>query len=160
MRSLLVALLFVPLFACRNGDTAPGPLRLEDYRGQWLVIKYWAQWCKPCIKEIPELNTLDRQYPAVTVLGVNYDGAQGEELQQQLDKLGVAFATLPADPADEIGIARPVVLPTTVILDPAGKLSATLVGPQTLASLAQATGQPYTDSMHPDATSTPDRTTQ
>ena len=160
MRSLACLILALTLAACNgNSGTAQQP-RLDQFRGQWVVVNYWAQWCKPCIKEIPELNTLDRQFPAVTVLGVNYDGAQGEELQQQLDKLGVAFATLPADPADEIGIARPVVLPTTVILDPAGKLSATLVGPQTLASLAQATGQPYTDSMHPDATSTPDRTTQ
>ncbi len=105
------------------------------------MINYWAQWCKPCIEEIPQLNALDAQYTQVTVLGVNYDGASGAELEQQRQKLGVAFASLAADPAAQLGTTRPVVLPTTLILDPAGQLVATLIGPQTLESLAQATGQ-------------------
>ncbi|RLA48743.1 MAG: TlpA family protein disulfide reductase [Gammaproteobacteria bacterium] len=116
-------------------------MNLEQLHGQWVVINYWAQWCKPCIKEIPELNNLNRQYRQVTVLGVNYDGATGQELEQQLEKLGIAFATLPDDPARQLGAPRPVVLPTTLILDPGGHLSATLIGPQTLESLALATGQ-------------------
>ena len=78
---------------------------------------------------------------SVTVVGVNYDGTSGEELELQRQKLGVQFASLEADPAAELGIPRPVVLPTTLILDPTGRLVATLVGPQTLSSLAQATQQ-------------------
>lgn len=106
------------------------------------MINYWAQWCKPCIKEIPELNTLDQKYPQVTVLGVNYDGATGEELAVQRAKFGIEFTALTTDPASQLGTPRPVVLPTTLILDPTGQLSATLVGPQTLASLVQAIEQP------------------
>ncbi len=145
MRSLLVALLFIPLFACNNGDPAPGTLRLEDYRGQWLVINYWAQWCKPCIAEIPELNRLDSVYDQVTVLGVNYDGAIGEELDAQLQELGVNFPTLSEDPAGQLGITRPRVLPTTLVIDPGGALVETLLGPQTLESLAAATQQAGAD---------------
>ena len=59
--------------------------------GQWVVINYWAQWCKPCIEEIPYLNTLDRDYAQVTVLGVNYDGASGADLEQQRKTLGDTF---------------------------------------------------------------------
>ena len=77
----------------------------------------------------------------VTVVGVNYDGTNGEELELQRQKLGVTFASLESDPAAQLGIPRPVVLPTTLILDPTGRLVATLIGPQTLASLAQATQQ-------------------
>ena len=52
-----------------------------ELEGQWLLINYWAEWCGPCRKEIPELNRL-AQHPqaAVQVLGVNYDGVQGEAL--------------------------------------------------------------------------------
>jgi len=160
MKGLTCLLLVMALVACGGDSGAAQQPRLDQLRGQWVVINYWAQWCKPCIKEIPELNTLDRQYPQVTVLGVNYDGAQGEELQRQLDMLGLAFASLAVDPAAELGIPRPVVLPTTVILDPAGKLSATLVGPQTLASLTRATGQASADSGRPPATADADRATQ
>ena len=141
MKQALLLALVSTLLACGASKDSTSEPGLDSFRGQWLVINYWAQWCKPCIKEIPELNTLDQQYPQVTVLGVNYDGATGEDLAAQLEKLGVEFATLATDPASQLGTLRPVVLPTTLILDPAGQLSATLVGPQTLATLAQATGQ-------------------
>ena len=31
----------------------------NKYRGQWVLVNYWAEWCKPCLEEIPELNELD-----------------------------------------------------------------------------------------------------
>lgn len=129
------------LLACTEQEGISTAPPIEKLRGQWVVINYWAQWCKPCIEEIPQLNSLDRTYDQVTVLGVNYDGASGAELAQQRQKLGVAFASLEADPAAELGISRPVVLPTTLVLDPAGKLVATLLGPQTLEALIEVTDQ-------------------
>jgi len=149
VKHLLYMALTLALTACGGGGKTADPINLDQLRGQWVVINYWAQWCKPCIKEIPELNDLNQQYRRVTVLGVNYDGATGQELEQQLQKLGITFTTLPGDPARQLGVPRPVVLPTTLILDPQGQLSATLVGPQTLESLAQATGQaPATPNGH------------
>lgn len=142
MKAFLSLAMVLVLTGC--GDTrhaSPGELDLERLRGQWVVINYWAQWCKPCIKEIPELNALDQRYPAVTVLGVNYDGLSGEELQGQAQELGIEFRLLTVDPAPQLGVPRPVVLPTTLILDPQGVLSETLVGPQDLQSLALVTGQ-------------------
>ena len=141
MKYPLLPALALLLGACSPGNDTTSEPDLDRLRGQWVVINYWAQWCKPCIKEIPELNTLDQKYPQVTVLGVNYDGATGEDLAAQLAKLGIEFSTLTTDPAGQLGASRPEVLPTTLILDPTGQLSATLVGPQNLASLAQATGQ-------------------
>jgi thiol-disulfide isomerase/thioredoxin len=140
MKTLLLALILA-LPACSASNETTDPISLAQLRGQWVVINYWAKWCKPCIKEIPELNALDQQHAQVTVLGVNYDGATGAELDLQLSQLGVEFATLTTDPAATLGIPRPVVLPTTLILGPDGRLQATLIGPQTLESLAQATGQ-------------------
>ena len=145
MRAILYSALALLLCACDNGSGNSGPTSLQDARGQWLVINYWAQWCKPCIKEIPELNRLAQDYPQISVLGVNYDGASGEQLQQQIEKLGIAFANLDTDPAPELGLPRPMVLPTTLILTPQGEHSATLVGPQTTESLLRATGQVSSD---------------
>ena len=87
------------------------------------------------------MNDLDQLYSEVTVLGVNYDGATGETLAAQLKELGVEFAMLIEDPASSLNLPRPAVLPTTIILDPSGKHSQTLLGPQTTASLALVTGQ-------------------
>lgn len=129
------------MLACtQQNGSVPQP-RLEKLRGQWVVINYWAQWCKPCIEEIPQLNMLDSKHSNVTVLGVNYDGASGSDLELQREKLGMEFVSLEADPAAQLGIPRPVVLPTTLVIDPGGQLVNTLIGPQTLASLEQVTGQ-------------------
>ena len=140
MRAWYFPLMLLALAACSPAEKPSSTLQLDELQGQWVVINYWAIWCKPCIQEIPELNKL-AELPQVTVLGVNYDGISGEELDQQLEKLGVAFRTLETDPAAQLGMARPVVLPTTLVLDPQGQLSETLVGPQTLETLATATRQ-------------------
>ena len=139
MKSWLLSMVLL-LAACSPAAPPGNSLRLDELRGQWVVINYWAIWCKPCAQEIPELNALAR-LPGVTVLGVSYDAAGGEELDQQVQKLGIAFPTLATDPAAALGVARPVVLPTSLVIDPEGQLRETLVGPQSLQSLAQATQQ-------------------
>jgi thiol-disulfide isomerase/thioredoxin len=125
------------LTAC--GSKSPAYPNSLDTTGDWTFVNYWAEWCKPCIKEIPELNQLHLR-SGVRVLGVNYDGAIGDDLQTQLDRLGVAFPTLGTDPAARYGTDRPQVLPTTLVIDPRGQLREILVGPQTEASLLAAAG--------------------
>jgi len=137
--SACLTLLLFTLTACQPSTPESNADLLQSLRGQWVVINYWAEWCKPCIKEIPELNALDSDYANVTVLGVNYDGATGDALQAQLDALQVQFTTLAEDPATLLGLDRPNVLPTTLIINPAGELLDTLIGPQTLESLLAVT---------------------
>ena len=140
MRNWWIVLLLPALVACSKAPS-PGESSLQDQRGQWVLVNYWAKWCKPCIKEIPELNALERKYPQVAVLGVNFDAVRGEELQSQIDSLGIEFPVILEEPSAALGTQLPQVLPTTLILNPDGQLIATLVGPQDLESLALATGQ-------------------
>ncbi|MDX1735716.1 MAG: TlpA disulfide reductase family protein [Halioglobus sp.] len=137
MRAALYLVLLCALTACSTDRRAETPKGLDQLRGQWVLVNYWAQWCKPCIEEIPELNALDKSRDDVTVLGVNFEGAVGEELAQQEETLGVQFATVD-DPSAQLGIARPVVLPTTLLVNPQGALVDTLLGPQTHTSLEAA----------------------
>ena len=119
------------LTGCADGDP------IDAQRGQWLFINYWAQWCKPCIHEVPELNALNAQR-GYAVLGVNYDGETGETLLEQEQRLAIAFPTLTTDPASRYGVARPEVLPTTLIISPDGELYRVLIGPQTQETLRAA----------------------
>jgi thiol-disulfide isomerase/thioredoxin len=95
----------------------------------WTVINYWAVWCKPCREEIPELNHLNGVM-GIEVLGVNFDRKSGEALYADAQSLGLEFENI-GDPSHQLGIERPIVLPTTVVLSPSGDVEAVLIGPQT-----------------------------
>jgi thiol-disulfide isomerase/thioredoxin len=135
MRQFILVVTVSLLCACTKSPNQSVPTDLKNYRGQWLVINYWAKWCAPCIKEIPELNKLNQARSDLTVLGVNYDGAIGEELATQVKDFAISFPMLTEDPAAFLGTSRPTVLPTTLIVSAKGALEQTLVGPQTFESL-------------------------
>jgi thiol-disulfide isomerase/thioredoxin len=131
----LAALLLACLASQGCGDSDDA---IAAARGEWLFINYWATWCKPCRREIPELNALNER-EGYAVLGVNYDGTLGEALAKEERDLAISFPTLTADPAQRYQVERPQVLPTTLVITPAGKLAQVLVGPQTEDSLLAAT---------------------
>lgn len=114
--------------------------KFSDYQGQWLIINYWATWCKPCIKEIPELNKLaEENEDKLTVFGVDFDLSTDQDLAQKIAKLNVGFPILIEEPNEILGYPRPTILPTTLVFNPQGQLHKTLIGPQTAQSIMQAT---------------------
>ena len=143
LRALVVVLLVV-LSACSRPvdfvDTDGNSYRYSDMQGKWQVINYWATWCAPCIREIPELIRLDENNDNVVVFGVNFDAPEGEEIARQIEKMGITFPIYLEDPHVRLGIQMPEVLPTTVLMDPEGKIAGVLVGPQTEAALLSAMG--------------------
>ena len=56
--------------------------KLDDFLGRWLIVNYWADWCPPCIKEMPELeNFYNDNEDRALVLTYNFDRLEGEELR-------------------------------------------------------------------------------
>ena len=110
--------------------------RLED---QWLVINYWAEWCKPCRSEIPQLNQLQEQLQGkgAQVLGVNFDALQGEQLSRAASAFDIRFTVLAQDPAPRLGLPHNDMLPVTYIIGADGKLREKRVGEQTAAGLLE-----------------------
>jgi len=134
MKRLLILSMCLLIASCARNDDPLAP-----HTGHWLVINYWAEWCKPCREEIPQLNAFAAQHQATTsVAAVNFDGVTGDALQKQADALGISFELMAIDPAQLGHWPKPQVLPTTQIVGPDGKLVKTLVGPQTLDSLTKA----------------------
>lgn len=113
--------------------------RFSDFNGKWMIINYWATWCKPCIEEIPELNQFARDHSdKVALFGVEYDQTQDEQLQKNIGKLGIEFPVIIHDPSALLGFKKPHALPTTFVFNPKGELHKILKGPQTEASLLDA----------------------
>ncbi|PRB83882.1 TlpA disulfide reductase family protein [Pseudomonas sp. MYb185] len=115
-------------------DHEGNSLSQTDLEDRWVVVNYWAEWCAPCLHELPEFNRL-AEHPGVTVLGVNYDGVSGDALLELAQKMDIQFAVMGQDFVDSMGLERPQVLPTTYVFDPQGKLQHSLPGPQTEQSL-------------------------
>ncbi|MCD1647710.1 TlpA family protein disulfide reductase [Marinobacter adhaerens] len=137
-----VALLVLALAGCEKIELerAEGTkLNWDNLRGQWVLVNYWAEWCKPCLEEIPELNELDKA-PDITVLGVNFDGARGDALVELGERMGIEFTMLADDPGPGFGWKLPVALPATFLVNPGGDLVETRFGPQTEEELRTVIG--------------------
>jgi thiol-disulfide isomerase/thioredoxin len=105
---------------------------LSEYRGSWVVLNYWATWCAPCRKEIPELSALNDARDDVIVLGLAYEDTELENFDEFLQEFQPSFEILLVDvyaPPEPFG--APKVLPTTIILNPAGYPIKTYLGPVT-----------------------------
>ncbi|WP_412537381.1 TlpA family protein disulfide reductase [Marinobacter sp. MIT932201] len=137
-----VGLLVLALAGCEKIELerAEGTrLNWDNLRGQWVLVNYWAEWCKPCLEEIPELNELDKA-PDITVLGVNFDGVQGDALVELGERMGIEFTMLADDPGPGFGWKMPVALPATFLVNPGGDLVETRFGPQTEEELRAVIG--------------------
>ena len=91
MKTIFIYLAIIFLFfSCSKPDLRVfegNNVFLSDLKGKWIIFNYWADWCPPCIKEIPELNNLQRNYSnKLKVFLINFDMLEGEELNQQLKK--------------------------------------------------------------------------
>jgi len=109
-----------------------GSVSLSEYRGRWVVVNYWATWCAPCVKEMPELSELHSQREDVVVLGLAFEDVDDADFFAFLEKTPVEFPILKVDvynPPQPFG--TPKVLPTTYVVDPAGIIQKVFMGPVT-----------------------------
>ena len=109
-----------------------GEVALSDYLGGWVVVNYWATWCAPCRKEMPELSLLHDERDDITVLGLAFEDTDDEAFDIFLAEFHASYPILRVDvyqPPEPFG--APKVLPTTIILDPEGRAVKTFLGPVT-----------------------------
>jgi thiol-disulfide isomerase/thioredoxin len=145
MRVIVAVVMALFLVSC--GKEAP-PVTLEvldgnvlqpkDWKGKWIYINYWAVWCKPCAEEIPELNKFAAATPNALVLAVNFDKPKLADLLIQANGFRIDYPVVVNDIQPAFPHSVPQGLPSTLVINPEGKIVDTLQGPQTQASLAQA----------------------
>ena len=105
---------------------AGDPVTLSDYRGQWVLVNFWATWCPPCIEEMPYLNQLAAERDLV-VLGVNFNEDR-EQVARFVAKNEIDFPIL-LEPDDITLLFYGVRgLPRTFLIAPDGTLAHSVIG--------------------------------
>jgi len=112
-------------------DGAGAPATLAAYRGNWVVLNFWATWCAPCRVEMPMLSNLQTHFEGqpveVVTVATGRNSPQG--ITRFFDEIGVANLPEYRDPTQALARAMSVLgLPITVILDPEGNEIARLRG--------------------------------
>jgi peroxiredoxin len=96
-------------------------LRLSEFRGDVVMVNFWATWCGPCRQEMPLLDELYARYGRVgfSLLGVNIDDNQSKAMTM-ISELGVDFPVL-FDSSKEVSKLYDVdAMPVTVLIDREG----------------------------------------
>jgi peroxiredoxin len=98
-------------------------LRLSEFRGEVVMINFWASWCGPCRQEMPLLDELYGQYKPMgfTILGVNVE-EDPTQAKQMLNESPVTFPVLFDSQSEVSKLYNVVAMPSTVLLDRDGNV--------------------------------------
>ncbi|OOZ39548.1 redoxin [Solemya pervernicosa gill symbiont] len=106
-------------------------LKLSEYRGNVVMINFWASWCAPCRQEMPLIDALHQRYEKLgfTVLGINVDSDSSAAIKW-LKEQPVSFPIL-FDSENSVSQGYQVAaMPSTVMVDRDGKIRFTHLGYQ------------------------------
>jgi thiol-disulfide isomerase/thioredoxin len=109
-------------------------VRLADFRGKIVLIDFWATWCPPCMRALPQLERLYSKYKDknVVFIGINREPHQRRKALAAVKSLGLSFPQAtdrrtgtPAGYGEKVGVQS---LPTAMLLDPEGQITKIHIG--------------------------------
>lgn len=132
----IFVLFLITMAACASAQTPDFTLkdsagkthRLSEYSGKWVLVNFWATWCEPCLKEIPDLAALHEARKDIVIIGVAMEFDEPATVMKFVDDMNIPYPIVLgnhkiAGQIDEISM-----LPSTYLYDPAGNPAARKVG--------------------------------
>jgi peroxiredoxin len=119
-----------PDFTVSDGSTS---VHLTSYRGQVVLLNFWATWCGPCIEETPSLLDLHHDLPGVAVIAVSID-EDADAYSRFIARRHVGLITV-RDPAQKVAkLYHSMMWPETYIIDRQGVIRRKFIGAQDWSS--------------------------
>ena len=113
-----------PNFALR--DLAGQTVQLSDFRGQTVVLNFWATWCPPCRVELPSFIRFARNNPDIAVLGLSVQSPPND-LKKMVTDRDIPYPILIVD-GETAEKFRVTSLPTTIVITPDGQVRSAHAG--------------------------------
>lgn len=114
---------------------------LKQYEGKIVVLNFWATWCKPCLEEMPLLDSIQKRYgeKGVQVIAVSADQKETQsKIKPFLQKFGIQLPVWldgTTEQMEELGLGR--ALPATAIMDRTGNVVGRIIGKATEPELTR-----------------------
>lgn len=119
-----------------------GRFVLAQHTGKWVIVNYWATWCSPCLKELPDISAFVAAHKdKVAAIGLDYEDAEPAEIEKFLDTHPLSYPVSIVDidnPPQDFG--EPKGLPNTFVIAPDGHVAKTFIGPLQAKDLSDVTG--------------------
>lgn len=101
-----------------------GTINSQDLKGKIIVVDFWATWCKPCIDEIPNYNSLAEEQDSETVamLGITLESGSYEDVEPYITKFGINYPVVMGNEEVVSGFGGLIGFPTTFVISPDWKI--------------------------------------
>ena len=122
-----------PDFALTGTDG--NTLKLSDFRGKVVIIDFWATWCPPCRKGIPDLIQLKKDFGnKLVVIGVSVDTDTQKDVVPFIKKYGINYHVAYADNYITQAYGGVQAIPTSFVIDKNGNIVKSFVGLQEIST--------------------------
>ncbi len=112
-------------------DTQGNQTKLSDYRGKVVILDFWATWCPPCRRGIPDLVELQKTYKKnLAVIGISLDTDSKSDVVPFMKQYGINYKVVYGDNEVVQKYGNIQSIPTTFIIDQKGKIITSYIGLQ------------------------------
>src|SRR6201985_1446676 len=120
-----------------------GSFDLSKQSGKWVIVNFWATWCSPCLKELPDISAFVTAHKdKVAGIGLDFEDTEKADVEKFLQQHTLSYPVAQVNPDDPPkDFDTPKGLPNTYVIAPDGHVAKAFLGPITMSDLDAVIGK-------------------